>query len=227
MAQSDAIIKIFSFIVFISSVIIHEVSHGAVAEKLGDPTARLAGRLTLNPLKHLDPFGSVILPLLLMVSQSPFLIGWAKPVPYNPYNLKNPAKGGALIAAAGPASNFFIALVFGILMRIIGVAGSSALMGLVPFFSFIVYINIFLGIFNLVPVPPLDGSKVLNYFLPARVQIALASFAAKVVSLVKRQWLLFLILFIFFFQYVLTGVFFVIEPIIKSIYIIFTGQFGL
>ncbi len=220
--ESSTPIFIFQFVVLIFSVIIHEVSHGYVAERLGDPTARLAGRLTLNPLRHLDPFGSVILPILLAISHLPIL-GWAKPVPYNPYNLKHPAKGGATIAAAGPLSNFLIALVFGILIRIISAAGSRAL-ALTPFFGLIAYLNILLGVFNLVPIPPLDGSKVLNYFLPSRAQIALTSFGTRAMSVIRGQWLLFFIIFIFFFQYVLASVFFVIEPIIAFIYILFTGQ---
>ena len=223
MESSSVLLLIFQLAVLIFSVIIHEVSHGVVAERLGDPTARLAGRLTLNPLAHISFFGMVLMPILTFLAWG-IAVGGAKPVPYNPYNLKNPAKGGAMIAAAGPMSNFSIALVFGILMRIIPLTASPAFLGLVPFFSLIVYLNILLGVFNLVPIPPLDGSKALNYFLPSRAQIALASFATRSVSVVQRQWFLFLILFIFFFQYVLAGVFFVIEPIIKFLYILFTGQ---
>src|SRR5574343_1207888 len=105
------------FLILLFSVIIHELAHGYVAYSLGDPTAKYEGRLTMNPLKHLDPFGSVILPLLLILSQSSFIIGWAKPVPYNPYNLKNQKWGDAIVALAGPLSNICVALFFGLLIR--------------------------------------------------------------------------------------------------------------
>ncbi|MDP3784797.1 MAG: site-2 protease family protein [bacterium] len=222
--DSQILLVIFQLAVLIFSVIIHEVSHGAVAERLGDPTARLAGRLTLNPLAHISFFGMVIFPILSYLAWG-IPVGGAKPVPYNPYNLKNPAQGGAMIAAAGPLSNFLIALVFGILIRIISVAGSPALLTLSPFFRSIVYLNILLGVFNLVPIPPLDGSKVLNFFLPARWQIAVNGFWTRALGLIQNNWLLSLIIFIFFFQYVLAGVFFVIEPIIRTLYFFLTGQY--
>ena len=114
------IIFVFQLIVLVFSVILHEVSHGFVAEWLGDPTARLAGRLTLNPIKHIDLFGSIILPLLLVISGSSIVFGWAKPVPYNPYNLKRPERDGALIAAAGPLSNLTTAVIFAVIFRVLG-----------------------------------------------------------------------------------------------------------
>ncbi len=158
---------LFQIIILIISVIIHEVSHGVAAYYLGDMTAKRAGRLTLNPLPHVDPLGSVILPALMAIASSPILFGWAKPVPYNPYNF---TKGGkwaeSIVAFAGPASNFALALVFGILMRI----------GLIPAEAqglafMVVIINILLGIFNLIPIPPLDGSKVLPVLLPRILSI--------------------------------------------------------
>lgn len=148
--------------ILIMSVVIHEVSHGYVAEILGDPTARLAGRLTLNPIKHLDPFGSVIIPALLVLSGSSFLIGWAKPVPYNPYNLQKGKYGPGIVALAGPLSNFAIAIFFALLIRI----GIFTSIGSLTLASYAVLINIALGFLNLIPVPPLDGSKVLSSFLP-------------------------------------------------------------
>ena len=223
MTQSDIVVLVFQLAVLIFSVIIHEVSHGYVAEQLGDPTARQAGRLTLNPLAHISFFGMVILPLLSYFAWG-IPVGGAKPVPYNPYNLKNPVKGGALIAAAGPASNFLIAVIFGILMRVINIFQIAALASVAPFFGNIIYINILLGVFNLVPFPPLDGSKVVNLFLPPGAQRSLTDFWEKAAALVRRNWLLFLILFIFFFQYVLVGVFLVIEPIIKFLYALLAGQ---
>ncbi|HEY4495754.1 MAG TPA: site-2 protease family protein [Candidatus Paceibacterota bacterium] len=154
---------IFQIAILVMSVVIHEVSHGYAAEILGDPTARLQGRLTLNPLKHLDPVGSIIVPLL--TSLSGFTFGWAKPVPYNPYNLRNQKWGELAVATAGPLSNIILALVFGLLIRFAGVALSSAFVNIA---SVIIIINLVLAIFNLIPVPPLDGSKILWAFLPYR-----------------------------------------------------------
>ena len=153
---------VFSLIILIISVVLHEVSHGYMANYLGDPTARLAGRLTLNPLRHLDPVGSVFLPVLLSITHSPFLIGYAKPVPYNPYNLRG-KHGEAWVAAAGPASNLLLALFFGLCIRFGGVAMTPPLM---TAFATITYINVLLALFNLIPLSPLDGSKVLPALLP-------------------------------------------------------------
>ena len=164
----DIVVTIFSLVVLLFSVIIHELSHGSVAYSLGDPTAKYEGRLTLNPLKHLDPFGSVILPLFLFLFQSPVLVGWAKPVPVNPYNFKDQKWGSLKVALAGPSSNIALALFFGLLMRFIPTAFFSLVPGMFLIFSFIVQINIMLAIFNLIPIPPLDGSWVLFKFIPER-----------------------------------------------------------
>ncbi len=155
---------IFQLIVLLFSVIIHEVSHGMMALFLGDDTAEKAGRLSLNPLVHLDPFGSVILPLLLYVTHSPFLFGWAKPVPFNPLNLRHPHRDTALVAIAGPLANISLAVVFGLLIRIFQ---GGAFSYLLPYLSVIVLINLVLAVFNLIPIPPLDGSKILFYFFPS------------------------------------------------------------
>ena len=149
---------VFGLIILIFSVILHEVAHGYMAGWLGDPTARLQGRLTLNPLSHIDPIGSVILPALLLITHAPVLIGYAKPVPYNPYNLRGRHAEG-LVAFAGPATNIILALIFGLLIRF---AYAALGPGLVSAFSIICYINILLAAFNLIPIPPLDGSKVLS-----------------------------------------------------------------
>lgn len=151
---------IFLVAVIIFSAIIHEVMHGYAADWLGDKTARYAGRLTLNPLSHLDPFGSVILPLLLAISHSPIFFGYAKPVPYNPYNLRPGRFSEAIVAGAGPASNLVIALIGRLLIRSGVFAGASDIIFL------IVVVNVMLCFFNLIPVPPLDGSKVLEALLP-------------------------------------------------------------
>lgn len=156
---------IFTIIILILSVVIHEVSHGYAALMLGDQTARLAGRLTLNPIKHLDPFGSVIIPALLVLSGSSFLIGWAKPVPYNPYNLRNARWGEAIVAGAGPLVNIFIAIVFGLIIRF-GIIYEYVSIEFVKIASTVVLINILLALFNMFPIPPLDGSKVLKSLLP-------------------------------------------------------------
>lgn len=155
---------VFYIIILIISVVIHEISHGFAAEMLGDPTARNAGRLTLNPIKHLDLFGSVVLPALMILSKTGFVFGWAKPVPYNPNNLRNKRWGTLLVASAGIIANLFIAVVFGIAIRVLVHYGASD--SIVAIMSTIVFVNILLAIFNLVPIPPLDGSKILFSFLP-------------------------------------------------------------
>jgi Zn-dependent protease len=156
-------LTILFIIILIFSVIVHEISHGYMADYLGDPTARLQGRLTLNPLKHIDPVGSIIVPII--TSLSGFTFGWAKPVIYNPYNLKNRRQGEFLIAIAGPLSNLMLAIIFGILIRVL-ISGSLVVTPFIEFVSYIVIINIVLTVFNLVPIPPLDGSKLLLAFLP-------------------------------------------------------------
>lgn len=162
MESIQGFIIIFEIIVFIFSVVIHEITHGYVAEKLGDPTARLAGRLTLNPIRHIDPIGSILLPILLIPTG--VIFGWAKPVPYNPMNLRDPIRDGAKIALSGPASNFLIALVFAIALRITTFISTPVLLPIL--FILIIQVNVSLAVFNLVPLPPLDGSKILPVVLP-------------------------------------------------------------
>jgi Zn-dependent protease len=197
---------LFFFLAIIPSAILHEYMHGWVADQLGDPTARYAGRLTLDPRAHVDKWGTFFLPLiLLVVTQGSFLFAYAKPVPYNPYNLKNQKWGPALVAGAGPLSNFFLAFVFGLAIQFLPI---SLAMG--QLFYVIVYANVLLGVFNLVPIPPLDGSKLLYAVLPDSMW--------KVKQALEQYGMFILLFFIFFaFQ--------VITPIIWFLTNLFVGGF--
>lgn len=168
--DTTVLVTIYSLVILLVSVIIHELAHGYVAYSLGDPTAKYAGRLTLNPIKHLDLFGSILLPLLLFIAGSPFLFGWAKPVPVNPYNFSDKKYGEIKVSIAGPASNLAIALVFGMILRFIPESALSNYQGIGIALTYIVAINIWLAIFNLIPIPPLDGSWILFSLLPAGMQ---------------------------------------------------------
>lgn len=164
----DLVILIPYLALLLISIMVHEVAHGFVAERLGDPTARLAGRLTLNPLAHIDPIGTVLLPLVLVLSGSGFLFGWAKPVPIQPRNFADPRFDEAKVALAGPASNLGVALLAALLIRL---APAGGLIGTVLVAT--VHLNLVLMLFNLIPIPPLDGSKLLALFLPDTVAEAL------------------------------------------------------
>lgn len=174
------------------SVVIHEVSHGFMAEYFGDNTARDAGRLTLNPLPHLDLFGSILLPAVLILSHAGFMFGWAKPVPYNPNNLRNKKWGTLAVAAAGILANFFIAIIFGLVIRFAPVFfGHTLPDNFYTITSIIVLVNLALGIFNLVPIPPLDGSKILFSFLPEKAFSFMIAY--------ERYALILLLIFVVFF----------------------------
>jgi Zn-dependent protease len=189
---------IFQIVVLIFSVVLHEVAHGYMANYLGDPTARFQGRLTLNPIKHIDPLGSVFLPLILKLTGSPILIGYAKPVPYNPYNLRG-RWGEALVAFAGPGTNILLALIFGLSIRFFGGMLEPEL---VAAFTVIVFINLLLALFNLIPVPPLDGSKILSEILPGGLGRAYGQFRTMFEQLgVLTGTLIILVLFYFFAPY--------------------------
>jgi len=228
----EGVIILFTLIVLLFSIIIHEIAHGSIAYYLGDPTAKHAGRLTLNPLKHLDPFGSVVLPLFLAITGSPFLIGWAKPVPINPYNFRNQRWDNAKVAISGPCINIFVALIFGISSRFLPLedmmksaittaflTGNSTALNLLiqdsiiakVFFAFsvIVILNLLLAIFNLIPIPPLDGSHILFSLLSEKYR--------KVKLFLQQYGLFILLLFIFFgFQY--------IYPLILLAYYLIAGH---
>lgn len=164
---------IFVIAIIVFSAVIHEVMHGVAADRLGDPTARLQGRLTLNPVPHLDLFGSILLPVILALTNSPIFFGWAKPVPYNPYNLRPGRFSEAIVAGAGPAANLVIALIGGLAIR------SGVLAGAEPIVFLIVLVNVMLFLFNLIPIPPLDGSKVLEAVLPGVLAHAYATWRAR------------------------------------------------
>ena len=148
-------------VVLLFSIIIHEIAHGYVALLNGDPTARMLGRITLNPIPHIDPVGSILLPVLLLLSQSSFLIGWAKPVPVNPLNFRNYRWGEFAVSAAGPVSNLALAAIFSMVLRL-GLENP----GLTQLAYYGVSINIILALFNLIPIPPLDGSHIMALVLP-------------------------------------------------------------
>lgn len=200
--------NIFLYLVIIFSSVIHEYAHGWAADRLGDTTAKNAGRLTLNPLVHIDLFGTVILPLFLLLTSGIF-IGWAKPVPYNPHNLSDRKWGSLKVGLAGPASNILLAVLLGFLLRLSAVY-YSVFAGIFPpfFFSligFIVYINISLALFNLLPFPPLDGSKIFeDLFLRWRMQIASLGFIGVFIALAVA--------------------FYFVPPLAKFIFQIITGQ---
>jgi Zn-dependent protease len=155
---------IISISVFLIAIVLHELAHGYMAYKLGDPTAKIAGRLTLNPIAHLDPFGTVLLPAMLIFMRSPVIFGWAKPVPINSYYFKNPRRDIFLTSLAGPGANFVLAVGFATIFKT-GIFPQHS-----PVWMFLLYgilINLVLGIFNLIPIPPLDGSNILVSVLPA------------------------------------------------------------
>ncbi len=163
---------VIQLVILIFSAIVHEVMHGAVAEKLGDNTARLEGRITLNPLPHIDPMWSVVIPLFLMMVGSPVVLGAAKPVPVNFNNLRNPKRGMALVSLAGPLSNFGLAILFALPLKF----GLATTQLFTEFLVQAVLINLVLGVFNLIPIPPLDGSKVLASFAPDKWMYKILSY---------------------------------------------------
>lgn len=199
---------IFVVIVILFSVILHEISHGLAALSLGDTTAKDKGRLTLNPIPHLDLFGSILLPILLYLSSSgAFVFGYAKPVPYEPNNLRDQRFGPAKVAVAGPLANLALAVLFGLVLRFLPISLQSET--LITLLSFIVQINLTLAIFNLVPIPPLDGHWILFSFLPAR-------FDGIKYFLMRYGLFIFIIFVVFFFQ--------LLTPLISFLFRVIIGQ---
>lgn len=191
---------LFYFLIIVPSAIIHEYAHGWVADRLGDPTARYAGRLTINPKVHIDLFGTILLPILL--SFSGFMFAYAKPVPYNPYNLRNQKWGPVWVGLAGPMANFLLAAAFALVLRLMPYSATSEFLGI------IVYANIMLMVFNLVPIPPLDGSKLLYALLPDS--------AYKVRQFLSQYGFIILLFFVFF-------MFELIRPIIEGLFKLLVG----
>ncbi len=196
---------VFYFLVIIPSSIIHEYAHGWMANQLGDPTARYAGRLSLDPRVHIDLFGTILLPLMLFMSSGGrFLFAYAKPVPYNPYNLRNQKWGPALVGVAGPLANLLLATSFAAIIRLTPVSAFTELL------SVVVYSNVLLMVFNLVPIPPLDGSKILYALLPDRFH--------EVRAFLDRYGFIFLIFFMVF-------LFRMLDPIIHGLVRLLLGSY--
>jgi Zn-dependent protease len=201
-------IDIFYIVILILSVVVHEYMHGWMADRLGDRTARASGRLTLNPIPHIDPIGSILVPIFLWLTHSGIMFGWAKPVPFNPYNLRDQRYGTAKVGAAGPLSNLTIALVFGLLLRFLPESLGAGVFG--SLITVIVFVNLVLGIINLVPIPPLDGSRILAPFLPIRLRMVYES--------MEQYGLIIMVLFLWLgAQYLF--------PLISYVYTLLTGYY--
>lgn len=186
--------SIFSIIILMMSVVLHEISHGYVAAILGDPTAKYAGRLTLNPVKHLDPVGSFFVPLMTNLLGG-ITFGWAKPVPYNPYNLRGGKWGPAIVAMAGPLSNLFLAIFFSFILKS-SLFEAILSNGVITLIVNAILINIILFVFNMIPIPPIDGSKILFSIIPFRYNY--------IVEVIEKYQLL-LVLFVILFYKAIVG----------------------
>ncbi len=169
--MSQPALFIISLLILFFSIILHEVAHGWTAEKLGDPTARLSGRITFNPIPHIDLFGTILLPLTLILLGSTFVIGWAKPVPVNFYRLRHLRRDTVLVSISGIVANITLALIASLLWRLLSLLhlSGSTYINIAQILYFTVGLNFLLALFNLIPLPPLDGSKILGILLPARM----------------------------------------------------------
>jgi Zn-dependent protease len=194
-------------IAFLFSLSIHEAAHAYVSDHLGDPTARLSGRVTLNPLAHLDPIGA-LLPLFLLLTGSPIIFGWGKPVPFDPFNLRNPRRDAAIISFAGPASNLLLAVFLSIIFRLVTafLIPSSIVLS---FLELMIAINVMWALFNLLPIHPLDGGKVLIGLLPRDLAIKWDE--------VLNQYGLIILIFLIFPFFGVSGVILILSPIINLI----------
>jgi Zn-dependent protease len=218
MSDSIDFIRIIVMVLpLIFAVSVHEAAHGWAAFKMGDDTAARAGRITLNPIRHLDPFGSVILPLLLAVSGAPVILGYARPVPVNFARLSDPRRGTIWVSLAGVLANFACLAASGLIFRLLFLLGQThvaadspvapILTNLLLFFGFSVLINAILAVFNLIPIPPLDGSRLVSVFLPPGIQKRLASFE-------RFGIILLLVLLVVKSEIVFTIILFFIAPLI-------------
>ena len=206
--MDDILTVVFFIVSLVPAIVLHEVSHGVVADRMGDHTARFAGRLTLNPIKHVDPFGTVVLPGLLLL---PYLFGrgtnpvfgYAKPMPVNPANLKDPDRQMMWIALAGPGTNLVLAVLGALAFRLIGGGGGYV----ERFFLIFLLVNVLLAVFNVMPIPPLDGSKVLARFLPPR--------ARHVYQSLEPYGALFMLLIFFLFP---SAIFAIVDPIVEGLF---------
>jgi Zn-dependent protease len=196
---------VFQILILLMSVVLHEVAHGYAALYYGDHTAEYQGRLTLNPLRHLDPMGSIVVPIVSYLFGG-FVFGWAKPVPYNPHNLKSGRWPEAFVALAGPLTNLMIALVFGVILRV-GIHHAAG-QGFLYITATIVFVNILLAVFNLMPLPPLDGSKLLFALFPQKLYEMRGFFE-------RYGFVLVLIFILFIWQFV--------EPVVEVVFRLFTG----
>lgn len=210
----DTILTVSYFVVaLVPAIVLHELSHGLAADRFGDPTPRAAGRLTLNPIKHIDPFGTVILPGLLLLPRlfgqvgTP-VFGYAKPMPFNPQNLRDPERQTMWIAAVGPITNLFLAVIGALVLRLAGSAGVE----LFRFLYIFILVNVLLAVFNLLPLPPLDGSKVLARFLPPR--------AREVYQSMEAYGVLILLVIFFIFPGAIFGF---ITPIVQGLLDLLVG----
>lgn len=206
-----------SLLVLIISIIAHEVAHGYAADSQGDPTPRLAGRLTMNPLPHIDPVGSVLLPALLVLTHSPIFFGWAKPVPYNPYNLRSARWGEFFVAIAGVVTNFLIAIIFGLVVRFGGQLGLDETT--LTLAALITMVNIVLGLFNLIPFPSLDGFTALRAGLPWHFSSGMERFERSIRSYGAVSLIVF---YLIFSQFLVTPFYL----LVTILYLFLTGTAG-